>query len=247
MGFDDGNLAFVATVTGGTAPGYVIGGFTPSGGLTTLASTATLVPGLATTFTTFPGPTDLSGTTVVFRGNYLNGSGCFTADLETGTITPVVTTSTKAPGGTSNFTGFSSASIDGEIIAFHAQSTGIASGLYLRHEGRLRKVIATGDPLDGKTVASQFITENSLAGGYLAFQVTFTDTTRGIYRLKISELVDAPDRDLVAEKAKLEKKLKKQMKRLTKQLKKARKAGKRSKVKKFSTKLRKIRKQLRQL
>jgi len=107
-------------------------------------------------------------------------------------------------------------------------------------------VISTGDSLDGKTVSDLFLSENSLAGGYLSFQAGFSDTGRGIYRLTISELVDAPDPPSVDPKAVEKAKLENAIERINKQLKKVRKAGQSAKVKRFTTQLRNIRKKLRQ-
>jgi len=243
LGFDGGNLSFWSNVAGGSTPGEIIGGYTPGGGLVTLVTTATMVPIVNTPFTQLSSPADLSGTTVAFRGAYAGGDGIFTIDLAGGAITTIARKNTAPPGDGGNFVSFTPPCIDGDVIAFQGYSTTGAIGLYLFHEGRLRKVISTADQLDGKSLASVTISENSLAGGYLAFRADFTDTTTGIYRLTISELVDATEATAPAEKAALTKKIK----RLKKKLKKIRKSGKIAKAKRLTSKLKKLQKKLRRL
>lgn len=236
LGFDGGNLSFWANVTGGTTPGNIIGAYSPGGGLTTLVTTATIVPGVGTPFTSLSSPADLSGTTVVFGGQFAGGSGLYTIDLAGGAITPVATTATSVPFGSGRFTSFSPAAIDGEEIAFVGNFSG-GAGVYVRQNGRLRQVITTDDTLEGKDVVALVISENALAGGYLAFRAIFTGGAQGIYRLTTSEIVDPP----LLSKAKL----KKTVKRLTAQLKKARQAGQTSKAKRLAKQLRQLKKELR--
>lgn len=243
LGFDSGNISFRANVTGGSAPGDIIAAYTPTGGLATLVTTNTAVPGLATSYMAFPSPADLSGTTVVFSGIYPGGSGIFTIDVAGGPISTLARSGGAAPGGGGSFIGFDPPCIDGDVVAFRASSGNFISGIYLHDGVRLRKVISTTDSLDGKSILALNIFENSVAGGYLAFRVSFGDGTRGIYRLEISELVDTPDLSLIKEKAAL----RKEIKRITRQLKKFRKAGQSAKTKRFAAQLRGVRKELRQL
>jgi len=133
LGFDDGNITFESTVTDGTSPANIIGGYT-AGELVTVATAATIVPGLSAPFTGLRGPADLSGSTVVSRADDAGGSGFFTADLAGGPITPVVRTVTPAPGGAGNSSQFFLASIDGEVVAFRASIASGVSGVYLRQE-----------------------------------------------------------------------------------------------------------------
>lgn len=181
---------------------------------------------------------DLSGTTVAFEGTFAGGCGIYTIDLAGGTITHVATTSNVVPIGSGLFTSFSPAVIDGDEIAFIGNFNG-GSGIYLHQNGRLRRVITTGDVLEGKSISALAISENSLSGGYLAFRAIFPGRDQGIFRLTISELVDPP----LLSKATL----KKAVKRLTGQLKKARKAGKAAKIKRLAKELLELKKQLRAL
>ncbi|MCB1207018.1 MAG: hypothetical protein KDN18_22385 [Verrucomicrobiae bacterium] len=239
LGFDAGNIAFWANVAGGTQGGNIVGGYTPGGGLVTLATTATTAPGTAAAFTSFTSPVDLSGTTVVFNGSYAGGSGIYTTDLAEGGITRIASTTTAAPGGGGNFTGFQVVSIANGAVAF-VGSTGSGTGVYLFQEGILRKVIATGNLLDGKTVTSLFISENSLAEGSLAFRAHFADSSKGIYVAEVGEPVVPPSSTKAAQ-------LKKEIKKATAKLKLARKAGQVAKAKRFLAKLKKLKLQLRRL
>lgn len=242
LGFDDGNLAFWSGVTGGSNPGDIIGGYTPGGGLVTLASTATVVPGVGTNFTSFSSPADLSGTTVAFRGNYSGGSGIYTMDLAGGAITSLANTSMLVPFGTGTFTNFSPPSIFGDEIAIRGVFNS-GSGIYLHQNGRLRPVITTSDRLDGKEITVLSISENALADGFLAFRADFVGGSTGIYRLTIADLLDPPAVSKADETAEL----KKEIKSVTSKMKLAKKAGQTAKVKRFLTKLKKLKKQLRQL
>ncbi len=239
LGFDEGNLSFWANVTGGTAPGNIIGAYTPGGGLTTLVSTATLAPGPGTPFTGLLSPADLSGTTVAFGGIFAGGSGIYTVELGGGAITTIASTATAVPFGSGRFTSFSPPCIDEGEVAFVGDFSG-GSGIYLTQGGRLRPVITTNDTLEGKDIVALVISENAMAGGYLAFRAIFAGGAQGIFRLTISELVDPP---LLPAKEKLEKAIKK----VTKQLKAARKAGQQAKVKRLVKQLRKLKKELRKL
>lgn len=190
LGFDTGNLAFWANVTGGTNPGSIVGGYTSGGGLVTLASSATAVPGAGSNFTGFTSPVDLSGGTAAFRGQYgASGQGIFTVSLANGTITTIANLSTAVPDGTGNFTQVQNPTVTSGGVAFLGSFTG-GSGIYFHQKSVLRKVIDTTDLLNGKTISSFGVSENSLADGYLAFRVNFTDSSVGIYRTSFApELV----------------------------------------------------------
>jgi YVTN family beta-propeller protein len=184
LGFDNGNIGFNAFITGGTNPGTALGGYTSAGGLVTLASTATAVPGAGSNFTGFNGgPPDLSGTTLAFLGQYSGGnSGIYTMDLAGGAITKIADLSTAVPGATGTFIDLQSPNIVNGTVAFQATfSGGSAQGIYLSQGGVLSKVIDTTDKIGGKTITALAIFENSLAAGYLAFRASFSDSTKGIY------------------------------------------------------------------
>lgn len=188
VGFDTGNLAFWANITGGTSPGNIVGGYSSGGGLVTLASMATTVPGAGTNFTSFTSPVDLSGATVAFRGIYTGGQGIYTANLAGGAITTIADLSTAVPDGTVNFTQVQNPTISSGGVVFQGSFAG-GSGIYLYQDSVLKEVIATTDLLDGKTISSFGISENSLADGYLAFRANFADSSVGIYRTLVAPTV----------------------------------------------------------
>jgi hypothetical protein len=195
VGFDEGNLAFWASVTGGASPGTSVGGYSRAGGLVTLASLATEVPGTGTTFTGFSSPVDLSGTTVAFRGQYgMLGQGIFATNLAGGAINTIADLSTAVPGNTGTFTQLQIPNISNGRIAFQGGFTS-GSGIYVYQNSALQKIIDTSDLLDGKTISSFGLSENSLAGDYLAFRVNFTDSSVGIYRTSFAPevVVRKPD------------------------------------------------------
>jgi len=185
VGFDAGNLAFWSFISGGTNPGGIVGGYTSGGGLVTLASTATAVPGAGTNFTGFTSPVDLSGTTVAFRGNYTGGHGIFTVDLSGGAVTTIADPSTAVPGGTGNFSQVQDPNIVNGAIVFRGTFDG-GSGIYLYQGSSLQKIIDTSDTLDGKDILLFGLSENAFADGHLAFSVFFTDSSSGIYRTEVS-------------------------------------------------------------
>ncbi|MBI2514433.1 MAG: PEP-CTERM sorting domain-containing protein [Opitutae bacterium] len=191
LNVDGGNIAFWGTTTGGTNPGAMLGGYTPGAGLVTLASTGTVVPGLATNFTAFTSPIDLSGTSVVFRGAYSGGAGIFTTDLVVGAIARLVDLNTAAPGQAGNFIALGSPNISGANVTFLGSFTG-GSGIYLASGGAVEKIIDTGDMLEGHALSSFSLSENGLADGYVAFRAFYVGGGSGIYLTQIASAVPEP-------------------------------------------------------
>ncbi len=198
LGYDGGNLAFWANITGGTNPGGIVGGYTPGGGLVTLASTATAVPGAGTNFTSFTSPVDLDGTTIAFRGQYTGGAGIFTTDLGGGAINLIADFATAVPGGSGSFTSLQNPNISGSTVAFIGGFTGGDSGIYFYDGAALQKIIDTNDLLDGKAITSFGLSENSLAGGYLAFRANFSDASVGLYTTQVSAIPEPSTYALLA-------------------------------------------------
>lgn len=189
FGYDAGNLAFWANVTGGTNPGSIVGAYTSGGGLVTLASSATAVPGTGGNFTGFTSPVDVSGGTAAFRGQYgTSEQGIFTVSLANGAITTIANLSTAVPDGTGTFTQVQNPNITSGGVAFLGSFTG-GSGIYFHQKSVLRKVIDTTDLLDGKTISSFGLSENSVADGHLAFRVNFSDSSVGIYRTSFAPVL----------------------------------------------------------
>ena len=108
-------------------------------------------------------------------------------------------TSRPIPGGTGNFTGFRTVSagspnlglFDTEVV-FVGTGAGGQEGIY--YVGRpgpgfppLSKLIARGDPLDGRIVAGVDIGRDAEFGVAVTFRATFTDGSSGIYYTVIPE------------------------------------------------------------
>jgi hypothetical protein len=103
-----------------------------------------------------------------------------------GGLNVVADTSIPIPGGTGNFTGFgfglfTGPSLSDGKVAFLGTDASFQFGIYLNTGASLKKVIAAGDTLDGKTVSSILMSPEGLDGHQLAFQIFFTDDSQGIY------------------------------------------------------------------
>jgi hypothetical protein len=164
----DGKVAFRASAEGSSGI-YIDDGVT----LDVVADTSTAVPGGTGTFDSFGSPS-IDGAMVAFKGGF-PGSGIYIGDGVT--LDVVADTTTQVPGGTGNFDGFLSGivpSISGGDVAFEGLSEGSSTnGIYLHTGGRLLKVIAEGDELDGKGVTSVGMNADSLSGNRLAFRADF--------------------------------------------------------------------------
>ena len=98
------------------------------------------------------------------------------------------------PSAAGTFTDFGVASLSNGHVAFLATGSGNLEGLYTDLSGTLTKVIASGDTLDGRTVAfsSSSNTAPVIAGQFalssnqIAFTVFFTDNTSGVYVASIA-------------------------------------------------------------
>lgn len=179
----DGNLAFAAN----TSPGVMtlVGGYSAAHGLVTLASTATTVPGLAVTFTSFTSPPDLDGSTVYLKGAYSGGSGIYAVDIGGGALSEIVDTATLAPGAGTLFTSFSGFAVDGGRLVFVGNYSG-GSGLYAYDGSGLDRLVGTGDLIDGLTVTSLVFGTEGLAGNELALRVGFSGGASGIYTTELA-------------------------------------------------------------
>ncbi len=177
-GFGDPAISGSTVVfTGGSSSGQA-GIYTGTGGpLTTIADKNTAIPGGIGNFTGW-GNGGISGSTVAFLAIGSGGQGGIYTGTG-GTPTMIADKNTAIPGGTGNFAGFAEPAISGGAVAFLAIGSGGQGGIYADLGGTLTKVIAIGDPLDGKTV------NNLSFGRYglddLAFWVSFTDESQGIF------------------------------------------------------------------
>lgn len=151
------------------------------GSLTVMADNSTANPEGYGNFTyAFYGSSD--GSDVVFIG----GSPAGIYKNIGGDIAPVATISTPVPGGEGIFRGFGAPAIDNGKVAFYgsvyrASDGSYGQGVYTDLGGRLEKVLATDDSLDGKTVSRVYSAWEALSGSSIAMQVVFSDGTQGIY------------------------------------------------------------------
>jgi hypothetical protein len=101
----------------------------------------------------------------------------------------VVDTATPIPGGGgATFTGFESVSLSGDAVAF----VGLGSkGIYTTLGGPLRKVVAVGETLAGKTVADLSLGPHGLVGDRLVFWASFTDGSSGLFTVEAAFPVPA--------------------------------------------------------
>jgi hypothetical protein len=100
-----------------------------------------------------------------------------------GRLSTVADAGTRAPMSNEafiNFEHFAGPSLSNRAVAF-VGLTNTLSGIYVSARGSLRKIIATGDTLDGKTVFWVLLSPEALEGERLAFYVAFKDGSKGIY------------------------------------------------------------------
>jgi hypothetical protein len=175
-GVSGSNVAFNAVTSGGQS-----GVFASLGGtITTVATTATAVPGGSGNFTSFGFTPNIDGSQVAFYGVSSGRTGVYT--WSGGTVTRVADTTTAAPtGGT--FTGFLSTAValSGGHVAFRGTTSLGTTGVYTDLTGSLQKVVATGDVLGGKTVSSVNISDFAYTGGSVAVLTAFSDGSSAVY------------------------------------------------------------------
>lgn len=166
------------------------------GRLRVVADTKTPIPGGEGTFTIwriskFVNITAAFGGMSVNRGN-IAFTGRGTKDQAGiyarigGRLTVVADTRTIAPSSNErfiNFEYFAGPSLYGKAVAF-VGLTNKLSGVYVGAHGKLTKIVATGDELDGKKVFWVLLSPKALEGDRLAFYVAFKDGSRGIYIAK---------------------------------------------------------------
>jgi hypothetical protein len=164
--------------------------------------------GLATF--TFYGFTPVIGDGLIaFLGNDTLGRlGIYLLDLSDGTITKIVDTDTPMPGivpppgsdGTFSFF-IDSLSLHEGNIAFAGGDALGTFGLYTTVGGRPRKVIGTGDVLDGRAVSQAFISKDALVRNLIGFTALFdSGGTSGVYVMGIPlpfDINDPTERDIL--------------------------------------------------
>ncbi|MBY5991165.1 thrombospondin type 3 repeat-containing protein [Ferrimonas balearica] len=188
-GFDfpdisQGNVAFRAVNSGPSGVGI----YAYLGGQgTIIADNQTAIPSGSGNFNNFF-DASIDGTQVAFRGRGDNGQeGIYLSD--NGSLTRVADKNTSAPDGTGLFSAFYPPVLAGSKLVFKAKDSNGDVGVYLYDNNTLSKVIASGDSLDGKTVASTFTTPSVQKSGFnqqqLALRVLFTDGSRALYRASL--------------------------------------------------------------
>jgi hypothetical protein len=168
-------------VVGGTLGGNQNGVYeSVSGSLVRVVDQNSLVPGSSQTFQGDFGIPSLSGKTVVFSGGNSSGEGIFQST--NGVLSNVLPFNAPIPGGTGDFTRFRTIAYDGQAIVFMGAPLGHdqSYGLYSIIGGKLSKVLAPGDMLDGQQVLSVDIGPEALSGLEVAFEVEFA-TGNAVY------------------------------------------------------------------
>ena len=156
--------------------GFRVGIFTGSGGPTTTIADTTS-----------------SGSLFNFVGSpSINDAGtvAFTAEMKpisSGNITSIFTSSngllTRVVDTSASFSFFSSLAINAPgTVAFQANLTAGGSGIFTGPDPLSNKVIRTGDPLGGSTVAGLMFSRSLNDRGQIAFFANLADGTQGIYR-----------------------------------------------------------------
>ncbi len=100
-----------------------------------------------------------------------------------GSAIAIADRATAIPQGLGSFTGFLDASASGAHVAFLATGSAGQKGIYLA--STLTKVIDLDDTLDGKALADIRFARSGLSGNRLAFAVTFTDGSEGVYTVTV--------------------------------------------------------------
>jgi uncharacterized delta-60 repeat protein len=153
----------------------------PTDPCTPVATSATAIPGGTGAFTGF---TQLAaaGRFTAFVGTGSGGQiGVYSCDsaIPTDPCTPIATRTTAIPGGAGTFTDFGAISTSRGHTAFLGQGANGQVGIYAASV--LQKIVAVGDTLAGKTIASLRLGRDALDGAHLAFAATFTDGSEAAF------------------------------------------------------------------
>jgi hypothetical protein len=182
----NGNAAFIAS-DGAFEGVYLSAGTT--GQFANVANTSTtLVPGTASLFQSF-GTLSYDGTMVAFGspavGSAVAGvQGVYKVipappGAPPNAILKVADTNTLVPGGVGLFSGFEGVVIDLGVVVFEGVSSdglgGTTFGIYTDMGGALSKIVATGDVVNGTTVASLFFGAGGFSQGQVTYGATYGD------------------------------------------------------------------------
>jgi hypothetical protein len=171
-------------------------GSASGGSVARVADFTTAIPGGSGNFTAFAGNApSISGSTVAFRGTGGGGTqvGIYTGSASGGSVARVADLNTAVPVGTGNFTDLGAPSISGSTVVFIGNGTSTSqAGIYYQLEtgGPLFKLITANDVLDGKTVSGLSISQFAVDGTSIAFSVSFTNGTKGVY---VGQIAPVPE------------------------------------------------------
>jgi uncharacterized delta-60 repeat protein len=145
-----------------------------------VATRATAIPGGTGTFSGFS-QVAASGRFTSFIATGSGQAGVYSCDAAAPTepCQPAATLMTAIPGGAGTFTGFDAVSTSLGHTAFLGRGASGQAGIYVA--STLRKVVAVGDVLTGRTIASLRFGRDGIDGDRLAFAVTFTDGSEGVF------------------------------------------------------------------
>jgi hypothetical protein len=190
----NGNVAFIATAADGFQGVYLSIGTT--GQFVNIASTFTTMPNSTLSFQSFSS-VSYDGAFVAFAGSAAQIGDAPALSTVCKVLPPspvappspcavVADTNTSVPGGIGNFLSFGSVVIDPGVVVFQGFSSngagGTRSGLYTDLGGKLSKIVAEGDVINGKAIQLLSFGPAGFDGLQVAFAATFTDGSQGIGR-----------------------------------------------------------------
>jgi hypothetical protein len=158
-----------------------------------VVDTTALMPGTTSLFNFFSG-LSMDGVNLAFVGGVdndaLQAEGVFVAAPPNPitpssffNLTPVATTATVVPGGTTTFTAFGSVAIDPTNVVFEGFSFpgGVeVKGLYTNLGGKLTKIVDTTGSINGRQIAALNFGRNGFSGTQVAFEAEFTDGSQAV-------------------------------------------------------------------
>jgi len=156
--------------------------------VTVVADNNTLIPGSSAKFSDFFDQ-DLAadGPDVAFQGYDPTGLGGVYRRVS-GSLQLVARSLQPAPGGgTFSINGVVPLSLDAGHIALEAPFTASRYGIFTDMGGPLRRIIATGDTVDGKVISELRMNDDALQGTTIAFVARFSDGSQAIYLANVPE------------------------------------------------------------
>ena len=193
-GFEDGYLAYR---TRRLPDGRYTGVYTAdmNGAVNTIARLGDPLPGApGQTIGLFSGDTlhpSISDGKVVYAANGTgNTDGIYIAPVTGGASEVVVDDTMFLPGDTGITAGFALASISGDNVSFlGVTAAGTTTGLWVSMAGELVKIAYRNEVFDGRIVDDVFASPFSMYDNTVAFEIVFTDNTRGLY---LATIIPAP-------------------------------------------------------